>query len=240
MSLIKQERMPPLWCPGCGLNILLNNLTKTFQELNLNHTNTTSVSGIGCTGRFSGYLNLDSVHGLHGRAIPLAEGIKNANPELNVFVISGDGDLTGIGGNHLLHASRRNINITVICADNSIYGMTGGQLAPTTEKGMKTSTSPEGNLYEPINLQGLITSNKKHFYARTSVLEPAHLSNCIKQAVEWKGFAFIHVYSNCPTQTGKFKGLKPAELVLELKNKFKIKEDEGILKDNELGIVKNG
>ncbi|MFH1637832.1 MAG: thiamine pyrophosphate-dependent enzyme, partial [Candidatus Woesearchaeota archaeon] len=156
IELIRQERMPTVWCPGCGLGILLTQVAKAFEELGLDYTNTAVVSGIGCTGRFAGYLNMDTVHSLHGRAIPLAEGIKRANENLNVFVISGDGDLTGIGGNHLLHASRRNVNITVICVDNGIYGMTGGQLAPTTEKGMATATSPYGSPYEPINLQGII------------------------------------------------------------------------------------
>ncbi|MFH1638618.1 MAG: thiamine pyrophosphate-dependent enzyme, partial [Candidatus Woesearchaeota archaeon] len=131
-------------------------------------------------------------------------------------------------------------NITVICVDNGIYGMTGGQLAPTTEKGMATATSPYGSPYEPINLQGIITSNKKHFYARTTVFHIPHLVKCIKEASQWEGFSFVHVYSNCITQAGKYKGIKSAyEMLIKLRKDFRIKED-GLLKDNELGIVKNG
>ncbi len=240
-DIIKQERMPTLWCPGCGLGMLLTQVAKAFDEMGLNHTNTTAVSGIGCTGRFAGYLNMDTVHGLHGRAVPVAEGIKHSNPKLNVFVISGDGDLTGIGGNHLLHASRRDANITVICADNGIYGMTGGQLAPTTEKGMQTATSPYGSPYEPINIQGIITSNKKHFYARTTVYHIPHLLKCIKEAVAWEGFSFVHVYSHCITQAGKYRKIKsPYQMLMEFKTNFKEKAGEGKLGDKELGIVKNG
>lgn len=240
-DFLKLERFPTTWCPGCGIGLVIRAVAELFDELGFKKENTVVVSGIGCSGRAAGYFNLDTAHGLHGRAIPLAEGIKRANKNLNVIVISGDGDLAGIGGNHLLHSSRRNINLTLICINNETYGMTGGQLAPTTKKGTVTLTSPFGNEYEPMNLQGLITSNKQHFYARSTVYHIDHLKNCIKKALQHKGFSFVDVISDCITNFGKRQGFKNAyEMFMSYKQYYKINPDAKILADNELGVITNG
>ncbi len=143
---IKWDRMPTTWCPGCAIGTIFKQTAFALAEIGLAAEEMTVVSGIGCSGRAAGYFNVDSVHVTHGRALPVAEGIKRANPKLKVIVFSGDGDLVGIGGNHLLHAARRDVDLAVICVNNAIYGMTGGQMAPTTPTGEKTLTSPHGSL----------------------------------------------------------------------------------------------
>lgn len=234
---IKKEKLPTLWCPGCGLGLILQSTAKAFEELNPGKI--AVVSGIGCTGRSAGYLNVDSLHTLHGRAVPAAEGMKISNPELNVVVLSGDGDLLGIGGNHLLHTSRRNTNITIICNSNETYGLTGGQLSPTTKKGLKTSTSPYGNPYPPVNVQGLLTSNERYFYARTSVYHVDHMKKVIKEAIQWNGFAFVEIIGICIESFGKRQGYKHGyEMLAELKKEYKIVGGTTKLGNNELGVVK--
>ena len=143
---LRTERMPHIWCPGCGIGTSVNSFARALTEANLDLKNVAIVSGIGCTGRVAGYMNLDSFHTTHGRAIPFATGLKLANPKLNVVVYSGDGDLFAIGGNHLIHAARRNVDIKVVCVNNLIYAMTGGQTAPTTPGSVITSTNPVRNL----------------------------------------------------------------------------------------------
>ncbi len=233
--------MPTTWCPGCSIGTVFKQLASTLSDMSIGKQDLTVVSGIGCSGRAAGYFDVDSVHGTHGRAIPIAEGVKRGNDKLNVIVFSGDGDLSGIGGNHLLHSSRRDINLTVICINNEIYGMTGGQMAPTTKVGIKTLTSPLGNSYNPVNLQGIITSNKRHFYARSSTFQIAHLQKCIKEAIEWDGFAFIDVISYCIENNGRRLGFKSGYEMLEHnKKEFKVNSSpEGRLKDDELGIIKS-
>src|SRR6185436_15832264 len=141
---LRSDRMPSIWCPGCGIGTTVNCFTRALIDSEANLDKVAIVSGIGCSGRVAGYMNLDSFHTTHGRAIPFATGLKLANPELNVVVYSGDGDLFAIGGNHLIHAARRNVDLKVICVNNLIYAMTGGQTAPTTPGDVVTSTSPYG------------------------------------------------------------------------------------------------
>lgn len=233
--------MPTTWCEGCAIGIVFKQLVFTFEKIKMSKSNSVVVSGIGCSGRAAGYFDLDSVHVTHGRAIPVAEGIKRGNKKLNVVVFSGDGDLVGIGGNHLLHASRRDINLTVICINNEIYGMTGGQMAPTTKPGAKTLTSTFGNKYYPLNIQGIITANPGHFYARSSAFHIDHLQTCISKAIKWKGFAFIDVISYCIENYGRRLGFKNGyEMLLKLKEDYKINNNpKAFLKNNELGIIKN-
>ena len=178
-DFIKWEKMPTIWCPGCSLGIVQKHLAMSLDELEIPQKDLVVVSGIGCSGRAAGYYDVDSIHGIHGRALSLAEGVKRGNSKLKVVVFSGDGDLFGIGGNHLIHTGRRNVDITVVCFNNEIYGLTGGQMSPTTPVGNKTITSPKGNEYNPVNVQGLVTSNKDHFYARTSTFHLNHLKKCI-------------------------------------------------------------
>jgi len=235
---LKVERYPPSWCPGCGIGIVVANTARVFEELKFKKETTTIISGIGCSGRIAGYFNLDTIHGLHGRAIPIAEGVKLTKPDINVIVMSGDGDLVGIGGNHLIHACKRNTNITVICNNNYTYGMTGGQRSPTTDKGIKTLTSPYGNVEEPINIQGLIRANKR-FYARTTTFHIPHMKNCIKEALNHKGFSFVEVISNCVENYGRRLGFKNAyEMIMSFKEHFKPAKDVKELKDNQIGIIK--
>jgi 2-oxoglutarate ferredoxin oxidoreductase subunit beta len=238
---VKWARMPSTWCGGCAIGIVFKQLTFTLEKMDMPLENLVVVSGIGCSGRAAGYFNLDSVHATHGRALPVAEGIKRGNPELRVIVFSGDGDLAGIGGNHLIHSARRDIDLTVICIDNEIYGMTGGQMAPTSKRGAKTLTSLKGNDYYPINLQGLITSNPRHFYARGSAFRINHLQKCLQQAIEWKGFAFVDAISYCIENHGRRLGFKaPFEMLDKIRADYKINSNpEGFLQPNELGIVKN-
>ena len=238
---IKWNRAPTTWCPGCSIGTVFKQLTFALESLDIRREELVVVSGIGCSGRAAGYFKGDSVHTTHGRAISVAEGIKRGNKKLKVVVFSGDGDLVGIGGNHLLHSSRRNIDMTVICINNEIYGMTGGQMAPTTREGVKTLTSPFGNKHAPINIQGIVTSNNKHFYARSSCFQLNHLQNCIKEAIKWNGFAFVDVISYCIENNGRRLGFNSGfEMMQKIKTDFKINTNPVIkLKDNELGIIKN-
>ena len=237
-KFVRKEALPLKWCPGCGLHALFFTVCEVLEELNLD--NTVIVSGIGCTGRGAGYFNLDSIYGIHGRAIPLAVGVKAVNPKLNVLVFSGDGDILGIGGNHLLHSARRNDNITVICNNNEVFAMTGGQLSPTTRIGGITTTTPKGSAYYPINIQGLLTSNKKFFYARTAPAFKSHLKKCLKKALTHQGFSFVDVINPCITNYGKRMGWNnSAEMFNDIRRRYKINNKTKILKDNELGFITN-
>ena len=154
-ELLRSDRLPHIWCPECGLGTVVSCFTAALTEAELDLDKVAIVSGIGCSGRVAGYLKLDSFHTTHGRAIPFATGLKMANPSLQVVVISGDGDLVSIGGNHFIHAARRNVDITVICVNNFNYAMTGGQVGPTTPLTAVASTTPYGNYEHPFNLPAL-------------------------------------------------------------------------------------
>jgi 2-oxoglutarate ferredoxin oxidoreductase subunit beta len=192
------------FCPGCGHGILMNQVLRAVDELKLPMEKMLFVSGIGCAAWIpSPHFNADTLHTLHGRAIAFATGAKMFNPELKVVVISGDGDLTSIGGNHLIHAARRDIDLTVICANNMIYGMTGGQVASTTPVGALSSTTTEGNLYRPFDLCKLVQGAGGTFVARYAVTQAVSLKDAIKKALTMNCFTFIDVLSPCPTQYGR-------------------------------------
>ena len=157
---LRVERLPHIWCPGCGLGTILAAFLRGLLESGLKPDKVAVVSGIGCTGRVAGYINLDSFHTTHGRAIAFATGLKLANPELKVVVFSGDGDLAAIGGNHLIHAGRRNIDMTVLCVNNFNYGMTGGQFGPTTPEMARSTTSRAGNIENPFNMPALAAATR--------------------------------------------------------------------------------
>jgi 2-oxoglutarate ferredoxin oxidoreductase subunit beta len=208
------------WCAGCGLHTINKAISDVMSEIGWTDKNTVVVSGIGCSGLASQYYEADSVESDHGRAIPLAEGIKVARPDLNVIVISGDGDLLGIGGDHLLHTARRNTNIKVICNQNDVYAMTGGQLSPTTPLNDPTKTSVKGSHVPPINVQSIITGNDKHFFARTTITDLNHMKDSIRAALSWDGFAFVDILSMCPTNHGRIMGFNtPVEMLMSLKNR---------------------
>ena len=196
---LRMDRMPHIWCPGCGIGTTVNCFVRALQTSGLDLDKVAVVSGIGCTGRVAGYMNLDSFHTTHGRAIPFATGLKLANPEMKVVVYSGDGDLTAIGGNHFIHAARRNMDLTVILINNMIYGMTGGQAAPTTPVGATASTTPHGNFEETFNLPFLAESCGAVYVARWTANHVRHLTKSIKEALAKKGFSFIEILAPCPT-----------------------------------------
>jgi len=207
------------FCPGCGHGILMNLTLRTIKKMGLDMDRMLFVSGIGCAGWIpSPHFNADTLHTLHGRAVAYATGAKLYNPDLITMVISGDGDLTSIGGNHLIHAARRDIDLTVICANNMIYGMTGGQMASTTPLGSTTATSLKGNPYRPFDLVMLMQGAGARYVARYSVTQPQALMNSIEKALTIQGFAFIEVLSNCPTQFGRRNLLGgPVEMLKFLK-----------------------
>jgi 2-oxoglutarate/2-oxoacid ferredoxin oxidoreductase subunit beta len=238
LNYLKQDRLPTQWCPGCGNGIVLKLACQAMEKINLLKKGTVVVSGIGCSGRSAGFFDLDSVHTAHGRALPVAEGIKLANEKLNVIVISGDGDLFGIGGNHLLHASRRNTDIGIICISNAIYGMTGGQCSPATELSSKTLTTPYGNVDTPINVQALITAHNC-FYARSTTYHLNHALKCIVEALQHKGLSFVEIKSQCITNDGRRRGFKNAyEMLMSYKDNYKINNNSEELKHNEIGIIR--
>ncbi|MBI5215183.1 MAG: 2-oxoacid:ferredoxin oxidoreductase subunit beta [Ignavibacteriae bacterium] len=196
---LRMERMPHIWCPGCGIGTSVNCFGHALETSGLDLQKVAVVSGIGCTGRVAGYVNLDSFHTTHGRAIPFATGLKLANPNLKVVVYSGDGDLTAIGGNHFIHACRRNLDMTVILINNFTYGMTGGQVAPTTPLTATATTTPYGNFEQSFNLPYLAESCGAVYVARWTTYHVRHLTKAIKEALAKKGFSFIEVLSPCPT-----------------------------------------
>jgi 2-oxoglutarate ferredoxin oxidoreductase subunit beta len=202
-AYLRTERLPHIWCPGCGLGVVLNCFLRGLLKSGLALNKVAVVSGIGCAGRVAGYIRLDSFHTTHGRAIPFATGLKLANPELKVVVFSGDGDLVAIGGNHLIHAARRNIDITVLCANNFNYGMTGGQLGPTTPLTALTTTSPYGNTEQPFNIPYLATASGAVYIARWTTAQVRQLEKAITEALLKRGFSLVEAISPCPTYYGR-------------------------------------
>jgi 2-oxoglutarate ferredoxin oxidoreductase subunit beta len=198
-SLLRMDRIPHIWCAGCGIGTTVNCFARSLLECGLPLDKVAVVSGIGCSGRVAGYVRLDSFHTTHGRAIPFATGLKLANPSLNVVVYSGDGDLSAIGGNHLIHAARRNIDIKVICVNNFIYAMTGGQSGPTTPSPATTSTSPFGSFEPSFNLPQLADAAGAVYVARWTSFHVRQLTRSMSEIFAKKGFCFIEIFSPCPT-----------------------------------------
>lgn len=198
-DLLRMDRIPHIWCPGCGIGTVVTSFTDALKRSQLDLDNVTVVSGIGCTGRVAGYIKLDSFHTTHGRAIPYATGLKLANPKSKVVVFSGDGDLTGIGGNHFIHAARRNMDLVVICVNNFNYAMTGGQVASTTPKTANASTAPYGNFEGSFSLPYLAEASGATYVARWTALHLRRVSKSIEEALNRKGFSFIEVITPCVT-----------------------------------------
>ena len=201
---IRRDRLPHIWCPGCGMGIIMNAFSSAIERLGIDPKKVIVVSGIGCAGRASGYWAYDGFHTTHGRAIPFAMGLKLARPDLHVTIISGDGDLLAIGGNHFIHAARRNVDVLVILVNNFNYGMTGGQVGPTTPEGTRTTTSPFGNYLEPpFNAVWLAASSGAVYVARWTVYHVRQLTKSIMRAFKMRGFRVIEVISTCPTDFGR-------------------------------------
>lgn len=203
MSLLRESALPHIWCAGCGHGIVLHSLLRAMVDLKLDPTKTVMTSGIGCSSRIPGYVNVCSLHTTHGRSLAFATGVKLANPELTVIAAMGDGDCAAIGGNHFIHACRRNIDICAIVMNNNIYGMTGGQASPTTPEGAMSTTSPYGQLEPQFDLCKLAVGAGATYVARTTVAQPKAIEGYIKKGIQKKGFAVIEVVTYCHTQFGR-------------------------------------
>lgn len=226
MPYLRKERIPHIWCPGCGIGTTVNCFARALTDSGLDMDDTAIVSGIGCTGRVAGYMNMDSFHTTHGRAIPFATGLKLGNPDLKVVVYSGDGDLTAIGGNHFFHAARRNMDLLCICVNNFTYGMTGGQSTPTSPIGAKQTTMPYGNFEHPFNLPHIADACGAVYVARWTVYHVKQLTRAMKEGLNKKGFAFIEVLSPCPTLYSRRNRLGDGvDMVKYYKERSKINHD---------------
>ncbi|NLL82399.1 MAG: 2-oxoacid:ferredoxin oxidoreductase subunit beta [Tissierellia bacterium] len=199
----REDKLPHIWCPGCGNGIVTRAIVKAIDSLGLDKDNVCIVSGIGCSSRAPGYLDFNTLHTTHGRALAFATGVKMAKPELEVIVITGDGDSSAIGGNHLIHACRRNIDITTIVFNNNIYGMTGGQYSPTTPTGDKGTTAPYGNLDANFDLCELTKGAGASYIARGTAYAAKQLEKFIAEGIKNKGFSFIEAITACPTYYGR-------------------------------------
>jgi len=208
------SHIPHMWCPGCGIGITVKAMLRAFEAVGWDPDDTAVISGIGCTSRSPGYLDMHTLHTTHGRALSFATGVKLARPDKNVLVISGDGDASAIGGNHLIHACRRNIDITLIILNNNIYGMTGGQFSPTTPLGARAATTPWGNIDQPFDIAELVKGSGATYVARGHVGSAVQLERLIRGGLQHKGFSVIEVLSNCHTQFGRRNKLAdPIELI---------------------------
>jgi 2-oxoglutarate ferredoxin oxidoreductase subunit beta len=198
-ALLRMDRIPHIWCPTCGIGTVVRCFAEALKESAIPLEQVAVVSGIGCSGRIAGYIRLDSFHTTHGRAIPFATGLKLGNPKLKVVVLSGDGDLISIGGNHFIHAARRNMDITVVCVNNFIYAMTGGQVAPTTPLLANASTAPYGNTERPFSIPLLAASSGAVYVARWTSLHIRRLTKSLREALLKPGFSVVEVIAPCST-----------------------------------------
>jgi 2-oxoglutarate ferredoxin oxidoreductase subunit beta len=200
---LRMDRLPHIWCSGCGVGIVVSCFARALRELRAEVDDCAVVSGIGCTGRIAGYLRMDSFHTTHGRPIPFATGLKLARPEKQVVVFSGEGDLIAIGGNHLIHAARRNVDIKVFCVNNFTYGMTGGQVAPTSPLHSIATTTPYGAFEKPFNLPNLVDAVGAVYVARWTTFHVRQLTRAMVEALKKPGFCFVEIIAPCPTIYGR-------------------------------------
>ncbi len=200
---LRIDKFPHIWCRGCGCGTVLKGILRAIRRLDLNKDEIVMVSGIGCSSRTPGYVDFNTLHTTHGRAIAFATGVKLVKPELHVIVVTGDGDGTAIGGNHFIHAARRNIDLTVILYNNHIYGMTGGQSSPTTPSGAYGTTTPYGNIDQEFDICFLAEAAGASFVARSTAYHAVQLGRLIEQAMRKRGFSFVEVLTPCPTYFGR-------------------------------------
>ncbi len=242
---LRTDKMPTLWCWGCGDGVILKALIAAIDKLAWNMDDVCIVSGIGCSGRFSSYINCNTVHTTHGRTLAYATGIKLANPDKKVIVVGGDGDGLAIGGNHTIHAARRNIDLNYILINNFIYGLTNSQTSPTTPKGMWTATMTRGNIDPTFDACELVKGAGGSFVARESMTEPKKLVKTFTKALEHKGFSFVEVFSNCHVNLGRknkmlsaVENLKWIDSITLSKAKFEKLDDEEKIGKFPTGILK--
>ncbi len=200
---LRADKLPHMWCPGCGIGIVVKSMIGAIDDLGWDKNDTAVISGIGCTSRAPGYIDMNTLHTTHGRALTFATGVKLARPDKHVIVISGDGDAAAIGGNHFIHSCRRNIDITLIIVNNNIYGMTGGQFSPTTPYGARAATTPYGNIDPAFDLVNLAIGSGASYVARGSVDNGRMLQKFIRDGLNHHGFSVIETLSNCHTQFGR-------------------------------------
>lgn len=215
LKYLRADRLPTMFCPGCGIGIVMTAFMRAIDELELDPKSMAVITGIGCTGRIGGYLKMDSLHSTHGRALPAAIGAKAVRPDLRVVVFLGDGDGLSIGGNHLIHAANRNHDLCVIMVNNMIYGLTGGQASPTTPVDIKTTTTPTGNMNRPFDVCRLAVAAGASYVSRWSTLYPRELKESIKKALSGDGFRFVEALSQCPPEFGKLNDLRDARNLAE-------------------------
>jgi 2-oxoglutarate ferredoxin oxidoreductase subunit beta len=209
-----------MWCAGCGIGIVMGSILRSVQKLELNQDDVAVVSGIGCTGRMPVYMDFNTMHTTHGRALAFATGLKLAQPEMEIIVVMGDGDALAIGGNHFIHAARRNIDLTAIVVNNNIYGMTGGQSSPTTPLEAFSATAPYGHIEQPFPICDLAVAAGAAFVARSTVYHAAQLDKLIEQGMRKQGFAVVEAVSYCHTTFGRANNLRtPVENMRLLKEK---------------------
>jgi 2-oxoglutarate ferredoxin oxidoreductase subunit beta len=213
------KKFPHVWCAGCGVGIVMGSILRSVQKLELNQDDVAIISGIGCTGRMPVYMDFNTMHTTHGRALAFATGLKLARPEMEIIVIMGDGDALAIGGNHFIHAARRNINLTAIVVNNNIYGMTGGQSSPTTPLNAYSATAPYGHIEQPFPICDLAIAAGASFVARSTVYHASEMDRLIERAVSKRGFALVEAVSYCHTTYGRANNLKsPIQMMRLLKD----------------------
>lgn len=238
---IRQSELPLMFCPGCGSGIILRCALEAMIESGVDMNNFVLLSGSGCNGWIAPPIDVDVFHTNHGRPLAYATGVKVARPELKVVVFTGDGDCAAIGGNHLIHAARRNIDMVVVCVNNNNYGMTGGQLSPTTPHKAFTMTSPYGCPEQPFDLCKLTEACGASLVARWTTAQPAQLKKTIGKALVKKGFSFIDVISQCPTQYGRRLGMKnPADMVKMFRKTAKVMNGADALGKLATGLIPVG
>lgn len=237
-----RKKFPHVWCPGCSNGIVLGAVIRAVAELEWKRSDITMVSGIGCSSRMPVYVDFDTLHTLHGRAIAFATGVKLFKPELEVIVVTGDGDATAIGGNHFIHAARRNIDLTVILLNNYIYGMTGGQYSPTTPIGDRATTTPYGNIDPVFDICELALGAGAAFVARTTAYHATEAQTYIKKALVHKGFSLVEIICACPVIYGRLnkRGDAPAMMKSMKENILSIKTYEKLTEEQKEGKIKRG
>ncbi len=232
---LREDRWPTVWCPGCGNGIIMKSFIDAYDQSGLDPDQTAVVSGIGCSSRATGYLDFNTMHTLHGRAIAFATGVALSRPDFKVVVMGGDGDMTAIGGNHFIHACRRNVNLTIIIYNNMIYGMTGGQHSPTTPAEKFAGTMPFGNVENQFDVVQLALAAGATYVARSTVYHYPLSVKYIKEALLHKGTAVVEILSNCHTYYGRYNGLRePWQMMDFFKNNTVMKEKAGNMSTEEL------